>query len=215
MQRELRHLAKDTIIVTSAGRTDRGVHARGQVVNFYTDNWRIPTDRVVFALNSVLPPDIRALSAEEVLPSFHARYSAVAKTYRYYIDRDDIPSPFTRLYSYHNKRSVDLVAMRQAALYLIGEHDFRSFMASGSPVKTTVRKLFQLELTEKDKMLVLTIRGNGFLYNMVRIITGTLMLIGTGKMHYSEVEVILKGRDRRLAGPTVPAHGLFLEKVEY
>ena len=215
MQRELSHLAKDAIVVTSAGRTDRGVHARGQVINFYTDKWLIPTDRVVFALNSVLPPDIRALSAEEVPPSFHARCSAVAKTYSYYICRDDIPSPFTRLYSYHFNRSLDVEAMRQVAFYLTGEHDFRSFMASGSTVKSTVRKLFQLDLTEKDKMIVLTFCGNGFLYNMVRIVTGTLLLIGTGKMHYSAVEEILKGRDRRLAGPTVPANGLFLEKVEY
>ena len=208
-------LAKDAIIVTSAGRTDRGVHARGQVINFYTGKWQIPTERVVFALNSVLPPDIRALSAEEVLPGFHARYSAVAKTYRYYIYRDNIKSPFTRLYSYHFNSWLDLDAMRQAAFYLIGEHDFRAFMASGSTVKTTVRKLFQLELTEKDKMLVLTFCGSGFLYNMVRIVTGTLLLIGTGKIHYSKVEKILNGCDRRLAGPTVPACGLFLEKVDY
>ena len=215
MQRGLSHLAKETIIVTSAGRTDRGVHANGQVVNFYTGKWSIPTERVVFALNSVLPHDVRALSAEEVLPSFHARCSAVAKTYCYYICRDNIPSPFTRLYSYHFNGLLDLVAMRQGAFYLTGEHDFKSFMASGSTVKSTVRKLFQLELTEKDKMIVLNFRGNGFLYNMVRIIIGTLLLIGTGKIHYSAVEEILNRRDRRLAGPTVPAYGLFLEKVEY
>ena len=215
MQRELSHLAKDTINVTSAGRTDKGVHAKGQVVNFYTGKWRIPTDRVVFALNSVLPPDIRALSAEEVPTCFHARCSAVAKTYCYYICRGDIPSPFTRLYSYHINGSVDVYAMRQAFIYLTGEHDFRSFMASGSTVKSTVRTLFQVELTEISKMIVLTFRGSGFLYNMVRIATGTLLLIGTGKMPYSAVEGILNGCDRRLAGPTVPACGLFLEKVEY
>ena len=215
IQRELSRLAKASINVTSAGRTDTGVHARGQVINFYSGNWLIPTDRVIYALNSVLPFDIRALSAEEVPDSFHARYSAVAKTYSYYICREDIVSPFTRLYSYHNNSSMDLMAMRRAAQYLIGEHDFRSFMASGSSVKTTVRKLFQLDLLEKDGMIILTYCGNGFLYNMVRIITGTLLLIGTGKKHYSVVEEILNSCDRRLAGPTLPAHGLFLEKVEY
>ncbi|ACV61272.1 tRNA pseudouridine synthase A [Desulfofarcimen acetoxidans DSM 771] len=215
LQRELSHLAKETITVTTAGRTDSGVHARGQVFNFFTGNWQIPVDRVIYALNSVLPPDIRALSAEEVDLGFHARYSALAKTYCYYISRDQIVSPFTRLYSYQYNYPLDLDDMRQAVLHITGEHDFKSFMASGSLVKSTIRTIYQIDLIEKDKMLIFTFRGNGFLYHMVRIITGTLLQVGTGKIHYSEIETILKKCDRKSAGATVPALGLFLERVEY
>ncbi|WP_238455630.1 tRNA pseudouridine(38-40) synthase TruA [Desulfolucanica intricata] len=215
LQQELSRLSKNEIIVTAAGRTDAGVHAKGQVINFVADKWQIPIDRVVPALNSVLPKDICALAAEEVDPFFHARFAAVAKTYKYYIYNDIVPSPFWRLYSYHYKGYLDLEQMQKAAAYLIGEHDFCSFMAAGSPVKSTVRTLYELKLERKDKLIVLSFHGNGFLYNMVRIITGTLIEVGIGKYGPGDLKQILEGRNRKLAGPTAAASGLFLEKVYY
>ncbi|WP_307400832.1 tRNA pseudouridine(38-40) synthase TruA [Desulfofundulus luciae] len=216
LEKCLRRLAGREIRVTGAGRTDAGVHARGQVVNFDACGWSIPTDRIVLALNGMLPRDIAALKAEEVGPEFHARYSALAKTYRYTIYNSRIPSPFWRLYSHFVPRPLDVEAMAQAAQKLVGTHDFASFQAAGSPIKNTVRTLFAVDVFREGIELVhLTFRGNGFLYNMVRIMVGTLIEVGLGKRDPDDIPAILAARDRTRAGPTAPPEGLCLERVEY
>ncbi|MGB9804947.1 tRNA pseudouridine(38-40) synthase TruA [Desulfofundulus sp.] len=216
LEKCLTRLAGREIRVIGAGRTDAGVHARGQVVNFDACGWPIPTERIVLALNGVLPGDIAALKAEEVSPEFHARYSALAKTYRYTIYNSRIPSPFWRLYSYFVPRPLDVEAMSEAAKKLLGTHDFSSFQAAGSPVRNTVRTLFDVDVfREGDELVHLTFRGNGFLYNMVRIMAGTLIEVGLGKRDPDDIPFILAARDRTQAGPTVPPGGLCLERVEY
>jgi tRNA pseudouridine38-40 synthase len=208
-------LAKGEVPVTGAGRTDAGVHALAQVVHFTTGEWAIPTDRIVPALNSRLPDDIVAVGAEEVAPDFHARYSAVAKTYVYSIYNRKTPSPFRRLYSYHVPWALEVEAMRQAAGYLVGQHDFSSFQATGRPVKSAVRTLFRADVTADWPMVRITVRGDGFLYQMVRIIAGTLIEVGRGRLAPDDLPAIIAARIRAYAGQTAPPHGLRLEKVEY
>lgn len=202
--------------VIGAGRTDAGVHARGQVVNFNAGDWKIPTERIVLALNDILPRDIAVLTAQEVGENFHARFSALSKTYLYTIYNSRIPSPFWRLYSYFVPRYLDVTAMNLAVRELVGRHDFASFQAAGRPVKSTVRTLFEAEVCrEGEELIYLTFRGDGFLYNMVRIMVGTLLEVGLGKRVPGDIASILAARDRTRAGPTVPAAGLCLERVEY
>lgn len=201
--------------VTGASRTDAGVHARGQVCNFYT-NSRLPIDRFPRALNSQLPASIVVLSAEEVEPAFHARLDAAGKKYSYEILNRSAPSALLRHQSYHVMRSLDKSAMRQAASFLIGQHDFAAFQAAGSSVRNTIRHVWRLELLqlETDRLSII-VEGNGFLYNMVRIMVGTLLWVGSGRLTAEQIPVILASRDRTLAGPTAPAQGLCLEKVYY
>ncbi|HHX75557.1 MAG TPA: tRNA pseudouridine(38-40) synthase TruA [Firmicutes bacterium] len=199
--------------ITAAGRTDAGVHALGQVVNFYADT-RIPADRIPYALNSVLPADIVVTDATFVPDDFHARYSAKSKIYRYTVDSAPHPRVLTRHYTYHIRRTPDLARMQHAAATLVGEHDFRSFMASGSSVKQTVRKLLRLEVQEQDQYITITAEADGFLYNMVRIIAGTLLEVGWSK-RAPDLGPVLAALDRNAAGRTAPAHGLVLAEVKY
>lgn len=215
LEEALAVLAHMPVPVVGAGRTDAGVHARGQVVSFHTGDWTIPTDRIVPALNSVLPPDIAALAAEEAPPDFHARYSARAKTYTYTIYNNPVRSPFHRLYAYHLPYLLDERRMAEAARFLVGEHDFSSFQAAGRPVQSAVRTLFTCDVVRDGHLVRLTVRGSGFLYKMVRAIAGTLIEVGCGRRRPEEVAEILAARDRSLAGPTAPPHGLCLESVEY
>jgi len=208
-------LAGKEIKITGAARTDAGVHALGQVVHFNAAGWPIPVERIPLALNGLLPDDIVAISTQKVPPDFHARYSAVAKTYCYTVYNARIPSPFRRLYSHFEPRSLNIEAMSAAAKYLEGKRDFASFQATGSSVKTTVRTLFQVEICRQKEIVRLTFRGNGFLYNMVRILSGTLLEVGLGKLPPEETGRILEARERARAGPTVPARGLCLVSVEY
>ncbi len=215
LENALSVLAKRPVPIVGAGRTDAGVHALGQVVHFETGAWTIPTERIVLALNARLPDDIAAVSAEEVEPDFHARYSAVAKTYVYSIYNRKIPSPFRRLYSYHFPWPLDVDAMQQAAGHLVGQHDFSSFQASGRPVKSAVRTLFGAEVVTDKPMVRIVVRGDGFLYQMVRIIAGTLIEVGRGRLDPDMLPGIIASRDRSRAGQTAPPHGLRLERVEY
>ena len=169
-----------TIRLTSAGRTDTGVHAVGQVVNFQV-NTCIPYDRIPYALNAVLPRDVVITHAEAVPDTFHARYSAKSKAYTYTIDNAPHPRVFTRKYAYYVRFPADAQLMKLAASTLVGRHDFSSFMASGSSVKTSVRNLTCLDVDESDGYIIITAKADGFLYNMVRIITGTLIEVGRGK----------------------------------
>ncbi|WP_162829794.1 tRNA pseudouridine(38-40) synthase TruA [Desulforamulus hydrothermalis] len=215
LESTLSKIAKDTIQVIGAGRTDAGVHAWGQVVNFRSGRWPVPTEKIHLAMNALLPDDIKVLQAEEVPLDFHARFSATAKTYRYSIYNHRVMSPLHRLYCYHEPRLLDVRAMQEGAAYLVGSHDFKSFQAQGTPVKDTVRTIYRAEILSEPPLIHLYLRGNGFLYNMVRIITGTLLDIGMGKIPPSAMAQIIAARDRTLAGTTVPPQGLCLMEVEY
>jgi len=215
LESTLSKIAKAPIQVIGAGRTDAGVHAWGQVINFRSHCWPVPTSKIHLAMNALLPDDIKVLQAEEVPLDFHARFSATAKTYRYSIYNHRVMSPLHRLYCYHEPRLLDVRAMQEGAAYLVGTHDFKSFQAQGTPVKDTVRTIYRADIFSEPPLIHLYLRGNGFLYNMVRIITGTLLDIGMGKIPPSEMAHIIAARDRTRAGTTVPPQGLCLMEVEY
>lgn len=214
LEKVLSRVTKENIAVTGCSRTDTGVHARGFICNFFTQ-CNIPVDRMAYALNSILPPDIVALECYEVPMDFHARYWAKGKKYRYRIINRTMPDAFQRNYACHWPYALDMELMCKAAQFFIGEHDFRAFMASGSSVKSTVRVVSSLTVTKINDEVIIEISANGFLYNMVRIITGTLLYVGNQKIALKSVpEIIVKG-DRREAGITVPPQGLCLEEVYY
>ncbi|MBS4021455.1 MAG: tRNA pseudouridine(38-40) synthase TruA [Dethiobacter sp.] len=199
--------------VTAAGRTDTGVHAQGQVVNFQVST-RVPVDRIPYALNAVLPKDIVVHRAEAVSALFHARYSATSKVYSYTIDNAPHHRVFSRKYTYHVKYPLNPAAMAAAAAQLVGRHDFASFRASGSAVRSTERNIMRMEVKEQESYISVTAEADGFLYNMMRIITGTLIEIGRGKRP-PDLTAVLAARDRSKAGWTAPAHGLVLCEVKY
>lgn len=203
-----------TLRLTAAGRTDARVHAVGQVVNFFTKS-RLPVEKWPAALNANLPADVAVTSAQEVGKDFHARYAAKKKTYQYRIYRGKDKDIFLRNYTYHYPYSLNVEEMRKSAGYLLGEHSFKAFAASGSSVQNFVRNLTRLDLEEYGEELRITMEANGFLYKMARNIVGTLLLVGEGRLAPQEVERILRSEDRKQAGPTAPPHGLFLLRVEY
>jgi tRNA pseudouridine38-40 synthase len=197
-----------------SGRTDTGVHALGQRANFKTET-NIPVGRIPLALNSSLPPDIRIINAVEAHPDFHARYDVVGKKYRYRIFNRSIPSAVFRNYSCFIPVKLDIESMEEAAGYIIGRRDFSSFCSSGSMVRSRTRNVQMLEFETKGCIIDMSIMADGFLYNMVRIIAGTLVEVGKGNLSPEEIKTILDKRDRRCAGPTMPPQGLFLEEVYY
>jgi len=216
-------LTGEKVKVISSGRTDAGVHARAQVINF-TTNSKIPVERWCLALNARLPRDIVAHTAEEVLPTFHSRKAAKRKTYCYTIRAARFPDVFHRNYEYHHPTPLNVEAMREALPCLLGEHDFTSFCTVRTDKEIKVRTLYEVRLeTETDQLMGtgkverirLIVTGNGFLYNMVRIIVGTLIQIGEGKRPSSDMQRVLEALDRSQAGPTAEAMGLTLWKVDY
>ncbi|MTI80769.1 MAG: tRNA pseudouridine(38-40) synthase TruA [Firmicutes bacterium] len=215
LEKALSKLVKQRIQVIGAGRTDSGVHARGQVVNFKFDHWPVPLNKIPLAVNPLLPEDVVVLLAEGVSDDFHARFSAVKKTYVYTINNGKLPDPFLRRFTIHEPRLLDDKAMNDAAKYLLGEHDFKSFQAQGATVKTTVREITEADVERKGENIYISLTANGFLYNMVRIITGTLINVGLGKNTPEDVKAIIAGKDRTIAGPTVPPQGLCMERVYY
>ncbi len=208
-------LAGRRLQVIGAGRTDAGVHARGQVVNFDAGGWGIPTGKISLALNGVLPNDIAAVAAEDAPEDFHARFSARLKEYRYTLHNSRRPDPFLRRYSYFFPRELDIGAMMEAAEYLKGRNDFSAFKAGGTPVKSTVRNLQEISIGRNGDLINLVFLGDGFLHHMVRIITGTLLEVGMKKYPPRMVAEILASGDRTRAGPTAPPQGLCLIKVYY
>ncbi len=214
LEETLSFLYKSKIRVEAAGRTDAGVHARGQVVSF-TAPALIPEKQLPVALNGLLPRDLVVLEAQEAPQGFSARRDAVAKVYTYTIDNGVFPDVLRRRYTWHIDRHLDLPAMQEAATYLQGKHDFKAFQSAGSKVKTTVRTLFNLDLTKQEQFISLYYKGDGFLYKMVRNITGTLVEVGKGRLSPLEVARILESGSRRQAGATAPPEGLCLEKVLY
>ena len=214
LNEELSRLLGEEIEVQGASRTDAGVHALGNVCVFDT-NSRIPGEKFSYALNQSLPEDIRIQLSEEVEPDFHPRYADSEKTYEYRILNRRFPVPTERLYSYFYHYKLDERLMQEAASFLIGEHDFASFCGSGAQVKSTVRTITRAEVERDGDMVIITVSGTGFLYNMVRIIAGTLIEIGNGQYPPERMQDILDARDREAAGPTAPACGLTLMGIEY
>lgn len=205
----------EKVKVTASGRTDARVHATGQVIHFDT-SLAIPVERYKKALNVQLPRDIRVLAVEEVNIDFHARYSVSGKRYRYIWSCEEEQSPFRRHYTVEtNGLKPDVAKMEEAAQYIIGTHDFTCFCAANTSVVDKVRTVHSLSFSWHGEELHMVIEGNGFLYNMVRIIAGTLWEVGIGKRQAKELEEIIASMDRGKAGKTAPAHGLYLEKVFY
>ena len=209
MNKYLSDLFKDEITVIGASRTDSGVHALSNVAVFDTEA-RIPAEKVAYALNQRLPEDIRVRKSEEVAADFHPRKQATRKTYEYKIVNEEFLNPVERLYAHFTYVPLDEVKMQEAANYLIGEHDFASFCAAGSTAETTVRTIYDIAVERNGSMISIKVTGNGFLYNMVRIIAGTLMEVGKGRFTPEQVQEILEAKDRTKAGPTAPAKGLKL-----
>lgn len=204
----------EQINIVASGRTDATVHARGQVVHFNSP-LSIPVEGWKKALNSMLPDDIRVRSVDIVEPDFHARFDVKAKEYRYRLLVIEEPSVFKRHFTYHYPYPLNLHAMKEAAGLLIGTHDFTSFCASRTEVQDKVRTIYQIGIEKQGDELILSFIGNGFLYNMVRIIVGTLLEVGNGKKDAKMMESILTRKDRSLAGKTAPGHGLYLWQVFY
>jgi len=207
-------ITKSKADLVGSGRTDRGVHALGQTANFIAET-KIDTAKITFALNANLPRDIRILNSEDVPLEFNSRFDAHKKTYMYQIYNDKILSPFYCNYSYFVPNLLNFEKMECAIKLLVGTHDFKGFMAAGSDVKTTVRTIYDVKLTRNNKMIRLYVTGSGFLYNMVRIIAGTLVDIGKGTKDVSCIENALKTCDRTTLGHTAKAEGLFLKEVFY
>lgn len=210
----LSRMSGEAVQVVGAGRTDAGVHALGQVASFRAAS-PLPAQDILEYCNRYLPEDITVRAADEADPRFHARYRASGKRYEYRIDNQPVPDVFRRRYAWHVPDSLDLEAMRRAASPLVGEHDFRSFTALKSRSKSTVRHLRSLRVESGQGLVRLHLEADGFLYNMARVIVGTLVEAGLGRMAPERVAEILAARDRSLAGPTAPAHGLFLAEVLY
>ena len=198
----------------ASGRTDAGVHALGQVVHFLT-NSQNSTETFVRALNAILPYDIRVLAAEEKPQAFHATLDAKSKRYRYAIDNGTFADVFQLRYCWHVHPPLDAAAMARAGRFLLGRHDFHSFETDWPNRTSSVRTIFDLTVERTGALVTLEVEADGFLYNMVRSIAGTLMLVGSGKRAEAWVAEVLAGESRVLAGPTAPAKGLFLVKVHY
>jgi tRNA pseudouridine38-40 synthase len=215
IEEALRTLHKgDVIKVVASGRTDAGVHARGQVIHFDT-SLPIPESKWVQVLNSIFPEDIAAVRVETVDDTFHARFSATGKEYRYRLYTAPNRNPFKRLYAYHFPHPLNVGAMEKAAHHLLGTHDFTSFCSAKTEVKDKVRTIRKIEIFQEKEEIVFQLIGTGFLYNMVRIIVGTLLECGTGKRSPEDIKKILKAKDRAWAGKTVPPEGLYLWNVFY
>lgn len=204
----------ETVSLNASGRTDAGVHAEAQVANFNTDS-TIPPQRFALALNTKLPRDIRILSSVAVAPTFHSRYDAQGKTYCYRLYLGVVDSPFYHDYTWHIKENLMVDAMKKGAEAFMGTHDFKGFMSTGSSVKTTIRTIYRIHLAQEGPLVTLSYTGSGFLYNMVRIITGTLVAVGKGQISPEELPAIIQSGERSRAGITAPARGLMLQKVFY
>ncbi|GEK91116.1 tRNA pseudouridine(38-40) synthase TruA [Alkalibacterium kapii] len=210
----LSQLLGTEIEIVGSGRTDAGTHARGQIANFKTESDMDLSD-IQEVLIKNLPQDIIVKKLEEVPERFHSRYHAKGKQYSYYIWNQDIPSAFERNYSFHYPENLDIEKMQRAAEKLTGRHDFLGFSALRKSKKSTVRTLEKISIEQEGDLLHFTFVGEGFLHKMVRILTGTLLEIGTGTLELDDIEVVFKSGKRRDAGMTVPAQGLFLDEVYY
>lgn len=210
----IKKITGEDVTVTGCGRTDTGVHAEHYICNFHTKS-SVPPNKFPYALNTYLPDDIVCFGAEEVSDDFHANSSAKGKRYVYRILNREFPDAVMGRYSWHYKYPLDVAKMQTASKAFIGVHDFIGFASSGFTVKTTVREIYSLDVTKDGDVITIDVYGNGFLYNMVRIIAGTLVWTGGGKINPSDMAEIIKSRDRNRAGITAPSQGLCLKEVYY
>lgn len=219
IEKVLTKLCCQTIEINGTSRTDTGVHAYGQAATFKGD-YAIPVENIKKAANNLLPEDIYILSAEEVDDDFHARFSSKGKTYEYKILYTKEKDIFSRNYYYNICKELDIASMKKACGYFIGSHDFRAFMSSGSNITDTVREIYDLNISVKKKTaskeeIIIKVTGNGFLYNMVRIITGTLVEVGLKKIEPEEIMDIIESKNRNMAGHIAPAGGLYLKEIYF
>ncbi|MBB6624968.1 tRNA pseudouridine(38-40) synthase TruA [Clostridium gasigenes] len=210
----IKKVTGEDVKLIGSSRTDSGVHARGYVANFKT-NSSIPGNRFKEAINTKLPDDIVILNSLEVMEEFHARYNSKGKTYTYTVLNSEIPSAIGRSYSYHVRGKINIEKMTETCKYFIGTHDFKAFKSDGSSVKTTIRTISDLHIEINKNKIKFFITGDGFLYNMVRIIVGTLLQVGRGTKLPIDIKTIIDNQDRKGAGMCVPALGLVLEEVFY
>ena len=214
LDKAIRELTGENVHVTGASRTDAGVHAYGNVAVFDTES-TIPGDRFTFALNRFLPDSIVIQDSWEVSVDFHPRHCDTRKTYEYRILNTAVPLPQKRNFTWHVAGSIDIEKMKEAAAYIVGEHDFKSFCCVRTQAESTVRIIYSLEVLQEGSEIIIRIKGNGFLYNMVRIITGTLIQVGKGRFKPEYVKLMLEAKDRTVAGQTAPPQGLTLVGIVY
>ena len=214
IERAIEEITGESIDLIASGRTDAGVHSLGQTANFKTES-KIPIEKIPIAINSKLKQSIIIKSAEEVDERFHSRYNVKSKKYRYTINNSKYGSAIYRNVEYHFPIKLNIENMQKAAKYFEGEHDFKAFKASGTSSKSSVRKIYKAEVIKNEDRIYIELTGNGFLYNMVRIISGTLLDVGSGKIAPEEIKNIIETKDRKLAGKTLPPQGLCLVEVNY
>ena len=214
IERAIYNITKEEVDLIGSGRTDAGVHALGQVANFKT-NSNIPIEKLALAINSQLKNTIIIKKAEEVYERFHSRYNAKHKTYRYIINNSPCGTAIYRNLEYCFPIKLDVAKMQEAAKYFEGEHDFKAFKSSGTSAKNSVRTIYNASVKQEGEKIIIELTGNGFLYNMVRIISGTLLDVGLQKIKPEEIKNIIEEKDRQKAGKTLPAHGLYLVEVKY
>lgn len=214
IERAIFQITGEEVDLIASGRTDAGVHSLGQTANFKT-NSKIPIEKIAIAINSKLKRSIRIQFAEEVDDMFHSRYSVKSKRYRYTINNSEHGSAIYRDMEYHFPVKLDIDKMKEAIKFFEGEHDFKAFKASGTSSKSSVRKIYKAEILQNENRIYIELTGNGFLYNMVRIIAGTLVDVGIGKIKPEEITEIIESKDRKKAGKTLPPNGLCLMEVMY
>ena len=214
IERAIKEVTGEEVELNASGRTDAGVHAISQVANFKTES-NIDINKIPLALNSKLKKSIIIKKAEEVDLNFHARYNAKGKKYRYIINNSLVGSAIYRDLEYNFPIKLDVEKMKHAAKYFEGEHDFKAFRSSGTSNKNSVREIYKVEIKEENERIILESTGNGFLYNMVRIMVGTLMDVGLGKIKPESIKDIIDSKERTKAGKTAPAQGLYLVEVYY
>lgn len=214
LENVISNIVGENVDVTGSGRTDAGVHAMGQVANFKTNN-KFNTENLLIDINDNLPSDIKILQIDEVNERFHSRLNAKRKTYKYTIDIGNKPDVFNRKYVQHYPHPLDMNEIEKATNYLVGEYDFKSFCSNKRTKKSTIRTIYSIDIIKNGTEISFVYNGNGFLYNMVRILTGTLLDVGTGKIKSSDIPKIINSKDRSLAGATMPARGLMLISVQY
>ena len=214
IEQAIKNITGEEVELNASGRTDAGVHALGQVANFKT-NSQIPIEKFAIAINSRLKKSIIIINAEEVDERFHSRLTCKRKTYRYIINNSIEGSAIYRNLETHIPQKLDINKMEKALKYFEGEHDFKAFKASGTSSKNSVRTIYKTNIYKENNRIYIELTGNGFLYNMVRIIVGTLVEVGLGKIEPEKIQEIIKSKKRENAGKTLPPNGLYLVNVEY
>ena len=214
IEKAIENITGEKVELIASGRTDAGVHAMGQVANFKT-NSNMPIEKIPIAINSQVKNSIRIQNAEEVDENFHSRFNCKKKTYRYVIDNSKYGSAIYRNISYHMPIKLDVEEMKKAIKYFEGEHDFKAFKSSGTSSKSSIRTIYKADIITEGTNIAIDLTGNGFLYNMVRIIAGTLVDVGLGKIKPDDIPEIIASKDRTKAGKTLPPHGLMLLNVVY